>query len=196
MHALITQSDDMLRCALATAQQGEGALRVALEALPAPIYMTDADGVITFFNTHCVGFAGRRPAVGKDRWCVTWKLYTEDGEFLPHDKCPMAVAIANKQAVRGLSAVAERPDGTRVTFTPFPTPVFDGGGGLIGAVNLLLDVTEIRQIADLRSQAERCRRLAEGAGDCLTLDTLATMAAEYEAKAVDLEANLPVFPTS
>jgi hypothetical protein len=63
-------------------------------------------------------FAGRTPAVGRDRWCVTWKPYTDEGEFLPHDECPMAVAIKTKFAVRGVTAVAERPDGTRVNSGP------------------------------------------------------------------------------
>ena len=65
----------------------------ALDELPAPIYVTDADGVISYYNPACIAFAGRVPALGQDRWCVTWKLYTEDGAFLPHDKCPMADAI-------------------------------------------------------------------------------------------------------
>ena len=54
----------------------------------------------------------------------------------------MAVAIRERRAVRGVEAVAERPDGTRINFMPFPTPVFDDQGQLAGAVNLLLDITE------------------------------------------------------
>ena len=180
----------MMRSAVEAAAVGDDALHAALEALPAPIYVTDALGAVTFFNTHCVGFAGRRPAVGKDRWCVTWKLYTEDGAFLPHDQCPMAVAIQSQAPVRGVSAVAERPDGSRVLFLPFPTPIFDKTGRLSGAVNLLLDVTEIRQIDDLQAQARRCRRLAEDAGDTVTIDTLNAMAAEFDAKAAELEGRL------
>lgn len=190
MHARMAQSEDMMRSALNAAAIGDEALRVALEALPAPIYMTDAAGTVTFFNAHCVGFAGRRPAVGKDRWCVTWKLYTEDGAFLPHDQCPMALAIQSKSPVRGVSAIAERPDGGRVTFLPFPTLIFDDHGQLTGAVNLLLDLTEIRQIEDLQAQARRCRRLAEGLGDAVTIKTLSAMAAEFDAKAGELEAKL------
>jgi PAS domain-containing protein len=102
-------------------QQGEG-LSAALDQLPAPIYVTDAEGVVTYFNPSCIGFAGRTPSVGKDRWCVTWKLYTDDGKFLPHDSCPMADAIKSKRIIRGVTAVAERPDGTRVNFMPYPTP--------------------------------------------------------------------------
>ena len=52
----------------------------------------------------------------------------------------MAVAIREDRKVRGVSAVAERPDGTRVHFMPFPTPLHDANDHLVGAVNVLLDL--------------------------------------------------------
>jgi hypothetical protein len=48
-----------------------------------------------------------------------------------------------------MTAIAERPDGTRVNFLPFPTPLFGPTRVLVGAVNILIDVTESRQITDL-----------------------------------------------
>jgi len=36
----------------------------------------------------------------------------------------------------------ERPDGTRVAFVPHPTLLRDASGGLVGAVNMLLDAGE------------------------------------------------------
>lgn len=190
MHPFLSRTEDMLRAALTAAERGEAELHVALETLPAPIYTTDASGLVTFFNTACIAFTGRRPEVGKDRWCVTWKLYTETGESLPHDECPMAVALASGRPVRGVTAIAERPDGGRVSFTPFPTPILDSAGRMTGAVNLLLDVTDIRQIAELRSQAERAERLARGVNDPLTIHALKSMAEEYELKATELERKL------
>jgi PAS domain S-box-containing protein len=181
--------------ALAAAYRGGDELHEALEALPAPIYVTDADGLITFFNEACVGFAGRRPMAGKDRWCVSWRLYTLDGEALAHDRCPMATAIGEKRAVRGACAVAQRPDGTRVTFRPFPTPLLDADGELVGAINILIDVTDARQAAELRTQAARCRRLAGDLGDAQTGEALRRMAAEYDAKALGLETSpIPLIP--
>src|SRR5690349_13366056 len=115
----------ILERAIGAAAVGEQALRDALDQLPAAIYVTDADGVITYFNPACIDFTGRRPEVGQDRWCVTWRLHTNAGEFLPHDECPMAVAINTQRPIRGVTAVAERPDGTRVNFRPYPTPIFD-----------------------------------------------------------------------
>ncbi|MEI9926754.1 MAG: hypothetical protein WDN44_02385 [Sphingomonas sp.] len=125
--------------------------------------MTDADGHVTHFNRACIVFAGRAPRAGADRWCVTWKLFTIEGEALPHDRCPMAVAISERREVRGVEAFAERPDGSRVRFRPFPTPLFDDAGEFIGAINLIVDVTDRGRADDLRVQAARCRRLTSSA---------------------------------
>jgi two-component sensor histidine kinase len=73
---------------------------------------------------------------------VTWQLYETDGTPLPHDRCPMAVAVREQREVRGAEAVAARPDGTRVPFIPFPTPLRDENGTMVGAVNMLVDITE------------------------------------------------------
>jgi PAS domain-containing protein len=187
MYASAAINDQYLRAALEAVERGGEDLLAALDALAAPIYVTDADGVITHYNQACIGFAGRTPTVGKDRWCVTWKLYTNEGQALPHDQCPMADAIRNREPVRGLTAVAERPDGVRVRFMPFPTPFFGAHGEFLGAVNMLIDVTDIRQSAELRAQAAKCRRLAAGVCDQRTADTLKLMAAEYEAKADEMD---------
>lgn len=139
---------------LETAEAGffsrEVLYRDLLNALPAAIYTTDAEGRITFFNEASVAFAGRQPAIG-DEWCVTWKLFNLDGTPLPHDQCPMAVALKECRPIRGAEAIAERPDGTRLTFQPFPTPFFNADGELLGAVNMLVDITE-RQAADERQR--------------------------------------------
>jgi PAS domain-containing protein len=183
MQASPVNEDRILHMATEAVQKGEDALLSALDQLPAAIYVTDPDGLITYYNPACVNFAGRVPTIGSDRWCVTWKLYTEDGDVLPHDQCPMAVAILEKRSVRGVTAVAERPDGSRVNFMPYPTPIFDTEGKLLGAVNILVDVTDRRQVEFLRSQARKCRRLAISVCDQQTADTLTLMAGEYEQKA-------------
>ncbi len=54
----------------------------------------------------------------------------------------MAIALKEDRPVRGMEAIAERPDGTRVPFIPYPTPLHDEAGKLVGAVNMLVDITE------------------------------------------------------
>ena len=140
------------KLAEARLKQSEARLQELLAAIPAAIYTTDAEGRITYFNQTAVEFAGRTPTLGSDKWCVTWKLYNPDGTRLPHDQCPMAVALKEGRHVRGVEAVAERPDGTRVPFIPFPTPLRDVSGKINGAINMLVDISE-------RKQAETQQRL-------------------------------------
>ena len=159
--------------------------RAQLDRLPVPIYTTDADGAVTYWNQACVDFAGREPQLSQDRWCVTWKIYTTTGDHMPHDQCPMAQAIREKRQNRGAVAIAMRPDGSRRAFTPYPTPLFDDAGNLTGAVNMLIDVSA-EQSAVLADQAQRCRRLANATYDRHTCGVLGAMADEFARTAADL----------
>lgn len=118
-----------------------------LEALPEAIYTTDAKGLITFYNRAAVALWGVTPTLGESTFCGSWKLYWPDGTPLPHDECPMSMALKEQRPVRGIEAIAERPDGTRVRFLACPSPIFDAEGGLIGAVNMLIDLTD-QTVAD------------------------------------------------
>jgi len=154
----------------------------ALDALPVPVYLTDADGLVTYWNRACVEFAGREPTLGEDRWCVTWRIHTLSDEHLPHDRCPMAVTIKERREVRGEVAIAMRPDGSRKAFLPYPTPLFGQDGALSGAVNLLIDVSAEQSVA-LAEQAARCQRLATAVCDRHTAELLRGMAKGYERNA-------------
>jgi PAS domain S-box-containing protein len=120
------------------------AFRELLDALPAAVYTTDAAGTITFVNRAAIELAGRTPTVGEDQWCVTFRLYSPDGKLLPHDECPMAIALKEARPVRDVEIMAERPDGRRVPVMPFPTPLFDETGAMIGAVNVLVDISKLK----------------------------------------------------
>ena len=136
--------------------------RELLDALPVAVYVTDCDGRIIFFNAACIEFSGRTPVIGSDYWCVTWRMFNPDGTSLPHDECPMAVALKEDRAVRGIEAIAERPDGSRVPFIPYPTPLHDADGRLVGAVNMLVDITERKQAeASLRQLNEMLEQRIE-----------------------------------
>ena len=140
------------------------AVQDILEALPEAVYTTDAHGGITFYNTAAVEMWGVAPELGKSAFCGSWKLYWPDGTPLPHDECPMAMALKERRAIRGLDAVAERPDGTRTPFLAYPTPIFDAEGTLIGAVNMLVDLTD-RLVAD--DAAQRFAAIVESSDDAI-----------------------------
>jgi hypothetical protein len=104
---------------------------------------------------------------------------------MPHDQCPMAEAIRQQRPIRGTVAIAMRPDGTRRAFTPYPTPIFDEGGMLTGAVNMLIDVSN-EQADVLAEQAKRCRRLADATYDRQTCGVLTAMADQFAETAAHL----------
>jgi PAS domain S-box-containing protein len=132
-----------------------------LLALPAAVYTTDAAGKITSYNEAAAELWGVRPELGTDEFCGSWKLYWPDGTPLPLGECPMALTLEERRPVRGLEAVAERPDGTRVPFIPYPTPLFDAAGTLIGAVNMLVDITERHNAEErIRNSEARYRDIA------------------------------------
>lgn len=120
-------------------------LRDMIDALPAAIYTTDADGLLTHFNPAAVEFAGRVPKLGEDRWCISWKLFRSDGTPLPHEECPMAIALTQGRILEGEEVIVERPDGTRRWFTPYPRVFRDGEGRINGGLNMLVDITARKQ---------------------------------------------------
>jgi PAS domain S-box-containing protein len=131
--------------------------RPMLEALGVAVYTTDRDGHLTFYNDAAAEFWGRAPELG-ELWCGSYKLYHTDGEPMAHDECPMAIALREGRELRGVEAVAERPDGSRVAFTPYPTVLRDPDGEIVGAVNVLVDITDRATAEDsLRATAEALR---------------------------------------
>jgi PAS domain S-box-containing protein len=159
-----------------------------LDELPVPIYTTDADGRLTYWNRACAEFAGHQPELGRDRWCVIWQLYTTTGEPVRREDSPMAHAIRSRRPIRDAIAIAERPDGTRRAYRPYPTPLFNDDGSLRGAINMLIDVTE-EQTEALHDQAQRCRRLAEAMYDRRASAVLGTMAEGFDRTADELRAD-------
>lgn len=177
--------EQFVRGAVEAFANGEPIRMAQYDAFPAPLYSTDADGTVTYFNEACVEFAGRVPEVGQDRYCVSWKLRTGDGTPLAHDECPMAVAIREARPVRGITAIAERPDGEQRRFQPFATPALDAQGRVIGAVNLLVP-TDGETCRDLIATAQRCRRLSQWVDDSVASASLGRLAAECEGQAAVL----------
>jgi PAS domain S-box-containing protein len=149
------ESEEVLR-------ESERRFRAMIDALPAAIYTTDAEGRLTHFNPAAVEFSGRTPELGTDQWCVSFKLYHPDGRPMAHDECPMAITLKEGRVVRGTEAIAERPDGTRVWFAPYPTPLRDSAGKIVGGINMLLDISERKQAeAILRQREVHLQRLNE-----------------------------------
>jgi PAS domain S-box-containing protein len=148
----------------AALQESERHTRALLDALPAAVYTTNGEGRITYFNETAAALWGYRPTLNRDMWCGSVKLYRPDGTWLPHDECPMAVTLKEDRPVRGVEAIAERPDGTRIPFLPLPMPLHDEFGNLVGAVNMLFDLRERKASEDI---AQRFAAIVQSTDDAI-----------------------------
>ncbi|WP_158881538.1 PAS domain S-box protein [Rhodanobacter sp. L36] len=147
--------------ALFTGAASDRLYRDVLQALPVAVYTTDAEGLVTFCNDAAVELAGRRPEPGQ-RWSVIWKMLRLDGSILPPEESPLAMTLKTGAAVSGVECIAERPDGSFRPYMQHPEPLFDNDGVLIGAVNILVDLTGQKNADNV------LRRLNDALADLVT----------------------------
>lgn len=154
-----TSADDALRGGVLEERRagalGRGDYARIIDTLPVAAYAIDVQGRLVYFNPAAAALAGREPQIGADRWCVSWKLFQANGAPLPHDECPMAIALKERRELRGVEAILERPDGGRCWIEPYPTLLYDDDGEVTGAVNVLVDITERKRGADALREADR-----------------------------------------
>jgi PAS domain S-box-containing protein len=126
-------------------RDSERRYRQLVQGLPAAVYTCDAQGRIQMFNEAAAELWGQSPEIGKAAWCGSHRIFRPDGTPLALDECPMATAIKTGQSAGPAEIIIERPDGTRRHALAHPEPVLDVGGQIIGAVNMLVDITERKQ---------------------------------------------------
>jgi PAS domain S-box-containing protein len=115
------------------------------DALPVAAYATDADGFIVYFNDAAAALWGHRPPAGTVRWCGSHRLFRPGGAELPHDECPIAMAVREQRSVRAQEVVVERLDGYRLTVIQHASPLFGRSGACCGAQNLMIDISDLRR---------------------------------------------------
>lgn len=113
-----------------------------LASLSVPAYTTDVEGKITSYNEAAAAFWGLRPEIGESKWCGSWRLYHPEGASLSHHDSALAVTLRTGRPVVGAEAVAERPDGHRVPYMPYPNLLRNAAGEVIGGVNVLIDLSD------------------------------------------------------
>ena len=125
-----------------------------LSIVPVAAYVCDREGRLLAFNVAAQALWGREPRVGGDgeRWCGALRLFGGDGAPISHDECWMAKSIREGKPYLRRDIQIERPDGTRRSALANANPMFDGEGRVVGAVNTLVDVTEL---LDAKREAKR-----------------------------------------
>lgn len=137
----------------------DGEFRQLLDTLPAAAYTCAADGLITYYNARAAELWGRQPRLNDpvDRYCGSFRLFRPDGTPVQHAECWMALAIHNDRGYNAEEIVIEREDGTRRTVLAHANPLHDGSGRVIGAVNVLVDITDRKRAEMLLREADRAK---------------------------------------
>jgi hypothetical protein len=125
-------------------------------------YTCDPEGLITYYNQQAVRLWGRAPKLNDpdDRFCGSFRLFALVGSPIAHDRCWMALALKTNEGYNEREIVVERPDGGHLTALAHANTIHDESGELLGAVNVLVDITERK-----RAEEELERRVGECTAD-------------------------------
>jgi signal transduction histidine kinase len=125
-------------------RQSEERFRHLVELMPVAVYVCDTSGIIQSYNNRAVELWGRKPKSGDtaQRYCGSLRLYSPNGELVPHEESKMAEVLRTGVEARDLEVVIERPDGSSITVLVNIVPLRNGDGDLIGAMNCFQDITE------------------------------------------------------
>ncbi|MBK5194017.1 MAG: PAS domain S-box protein [Flavobacteriaceae bacterium] len=129
-------------------EESEKRYRELIENLPVATYSCDAEGHILIYNKAASALWGKEPEIGKDKWCGFWKIYNKDGNPIPFDKRPMAIALKEGRIITDQEVIIERPNGEKVNILPHPVPSLDSNGQVTGAVNVLFDITNLKKVEE------------------------------------------------
>jgi hypothetical protein len=114
-----------------------------LHRLPVAVYMVDADGRVIFSNEAADLMWGATPVDG-ERVDDLWRAVDINGEAVAFDDSPIATVLRTGQPVRGASGSAVRRDGSVVHYGCGPTPLVGPNGHIVGAIDVLVDLTAQR----------------------------------------------------
>lgn len=124
------------------------------EHLPVACYACDCTGVITDFNRRAVELWGREP-LSSDRFTGAHRVLNAQGDPITVEATATAFLLRSGLAQVNKELLIEKPDGRRVTVLSNATLLLDEDGNVVGALDVLQDITDQRCLEDARRVAER-----------------------------------------
>lgn len=171
--------------------ESERLYRGLIEKLPAALYTCDENGYIQLYNKAAAELWGKEPELGKERWSAASGHFRPDGSEMTLDECPM-YTVLTAGVIRNTEMILERPDGTCRNVVPYPQPIYDGDGKMIGALNMLLDITEEKISQKALEESELRLRIAVEAAQMATWDLdLQTREIVYSSRLNDIFGHEP-----
>lgn len=127
--------------------ESEAHYRRLIENSPVAMYVCDKDGYITQYNKAAAELFGREPQAGKDRWTIAWKMADENGQYIPPDNSPMAIALKTGEIPEQKEITLQNQDGTVRVILAHPQLFYKENGEISGGLNAVVDITE-RKLAE------------------------------------------------
>jgi PAS domain S-box-containing protein len=126
--------------------QSEKQFERIIQNLDAAVYVCDATGYLKLYNKAAATLWGRVPEIGKDLYCGAYQLVNKDGDELPVQEHPLALAIKTEsKTINNVEIIIKRPDGSYRRLLQSSNPVFNANGEFAGAVNMLTELTENKE---------------------------------------------------
>lgn len=153
----LTQTKSTLLSKEKELKKHEALQNILAESIPVGVYSCDKDGYINFYNPVAVKLWGYTPDITNEkiRYCACKKIWLADGTLITPENSPMAEAVRNGKAFRNIEAIIEKPDGTKFHASINIDPLFDKDGAIIGAVNVIQDISDFKNVEFSLKQKEQ-----------------------------------------
>ncbi|MGD9494823.1 MAG: PAS domain S-box protein [Armatimonadota bacterium] len=120
-------------------------LSAIIEEAPAGIMVCDAEGRIVLVNSAAAAMYGRAAPVGEDRSShASLQICRPDLTPCLVDELPLTRACLGGVTVHNEELCIVRQDGQRLDVIASAAPILDESGGVLGAVGMFQDVTQIK----------------------------------------------------
>ncbi len=136
-------------------RESEERFRQLVQGLPAAVYTCDVKGRILIYNAEAVKLWGREPDCERKRWCGSHRIFDERGNPLRRRQLAIVRAVREGKTIQGEERIIERPDGSRSYVLAYPDLIRDSSGQVTGAVNMLFDITALKETENALRATER-----------------------------------------
>ncbi len=139
------------------------------DAICDPLFIVDNNMIVTYMNDACVRLTGYEKAE------VEGKMNCEDlfKSDICESKCPVRYCFDKREPVEGIRSIITNRQGIQIPTVTSASPLRDAHGGLIGAIEILKDITDVLEAENLRyikktaEREEEQRRYLEERGENL-----------------------------
>ena len=127
-----------------------------LDSIYDGVYLVDPDRRIIYWNSGAERITGYRADEAMGRRCQDNFLVhlDEQGNSLCHDGCPLSWTMANEQPLE-TEVYLQHRDGYRVPISVRASPIRDGTGRVVGAVEVFSDNSRIAAMTDLNKELQQ-----------------------------------------